>query len=435
MILTKLPHAGMIVSGKSHHILFDPLLHNELISSAYTLNPKVQLNEAQFKKFDFSALFISHAHEDHLNLPSINLLNREITVYFPRGAIQIPNLLLRLGFRKFVQFQAGESFQFGELEVIPTPSLVDFEENGFIVKSKSASVWNLVDSVLNTSEVDKLLKRHGPPTLLLCYYQAIRENEICNKKIFSSSFESIANHYVNVAARTKARYVCPSSFDLFNAVSPWLNSYIGPVEKSDFIAQVCAKHPNSKPLTLNYGQSVDLSDASGCSILPRTYSPLEKLGLKESGFISKERSPLNDKRLPAKDAKGLNRIMQREFLEMLNASPQKALALYAFIKKMKWMIVVFNAKGCSIYRLHFSNGKFAWDTSATNPNFITYIPDFHLLEYLKGEISPLALYQCGLMTFDDLLNSSEKFFEPLTLLTASKLTTIRNQKIILTLSQ
>jgi L-ascorbate metabolism protein UlaG (beta-lactamase superfamily) len=66
---------------------------------------------------DITAVLISHLHLDHLDIPSLKMLNPEIHLLVPAGT---DSLLHRHGFKNIKEMQPGEVYKIGALSIQAT---------------------------------------------------------------------------------------------------------------------------------------------------------------------------------------------------------------------------------------------------------------------------------------------------------------------------
>jgi L-ascorbate metabolism protein UlaG (beta-lactamase superfamily) len=104
-------HSTVLVELDGVRLLTDPLLRRR-VGHLHRRSP-IDLQSVEH----LDAVLISHAHRDHLDLPSLRLLDRRATAVVPRG---LGRLLRRLGFERVVEVVAGESLSFGPVEVRAT---------------------------------------------------------------------------------------------------------------------------------------------------------------------------------------------------------------------------------------------------------------------------------------------------------------------------
>ena len=107
----------MLLDLDGVQLLTDPVLRNRLAH----LRRQVPIDPTQYANID--AVLVSHLHFDHLDLPSLERLGREVPLVVPRGG---GGLLKRRGFQRVVEMEAGEEIQVGALTVCATHA----EHNG-----------------------------------------------------------------------------------------------------------------------------------------------------------------------------------------------------------------------------------------------------------------------------------------------------------------
>jgi len=119
-------HATVLVDLDGVRLLTDPVLRPRLMHLRRV--GKVDANVLR----GVDAVLVSHAHFDHLDLPSLERLGRELPVVVPRGA---GALLRRRGFRAVTELEVGEALRIGPLTIRGTPALHPSERMPFGLKA------------------------------------------------------------------------------------------------------------------------------------------------------------------------------------------------------------------------------------------------------------------------------------------------------------
>ena len=114
--ITYVGHATVLVDMDGVKLLTDPLLRPRLMH----LRRAVKVDLRTLRGVD--AALVSHLHFDHLDLPSLEKLGRELPVVVPHGA---GGLLRRRGFRAVMEIGAGEELRIGHLTVEATRAVHD----------------------------------------------------------------------------------------------------------------------------------------------------------------------------------------------------------------------------------------------------------------------------------------------------------------------
>jgi L-ascorbate metabolism protein UlaG (beta-lactamase superfamily) len=109
--VTFVGHATVLVEIDGTRVLTDPLLRRRVVH----LRRRVALDVASVEGVD--AVLLSHAHYDHLDLPSLGRLGRTTPLVVPRG---IGGLLRRRGFERVEEVDVGEQVTVGALTVTAT---------------------------------------------------------------------------------------------------------------------------------------------------------------------------------------------------------------------------------------------------------------------------------------------------------------------------
>ena len=110
-----LGHSSVLVELDGARFLTDPLLRS-LAAHLTRLAPVPE------PPADLTAVLISHGHFDHLDLPSLKLLDRGVIVVAPRG---LGGLARRRGFADVREVEPGDELELAGVTVRATPALHD----------------------------------------------------------------------------------------------------------------------------------------------------------------------------------------------------------------------------------------------------------------------------------------------------------------------
>lgn len=106
-------HATVAIEMDGVRLLTDPVLRRRVghLRRGVPLAPDARA--------EVDAVLISHAHRDHLDLPSLRRLPRRGPVVVPRG---LGRLLARAGIDHVTEIAVGETLRIGAVEVVATPA-------------------------------------------------------------------------------------------------------------------------------------------------------------------------------------------------------------------------------------------------------------------------------------------------------------------------
>jgi L-ascorbate metabolism protein UlaG (beta-lactamase superfamily) len=106
-------HATVAVDLDGVRLLTDPLLRNRVAH----LRRAVPVDMTARRGVD--AVLVSHAHYDHLDLPSLEKLGKSLPIVLPRG---LGGLLRKRRFESVVEVDVGETVRIGQLEIRVVPA-------------------------------------------------------------------------------------------------------------------------------------------------------------------------------------------------------------------------------------------------------------------------------------------------------------------------
>ena len=106
-------HATTVVDLDGVRLLTDPLLRNRVGH----LRRAVPVDAKALRGVD--AVLVSHAHYDHLDLPSLEKLGKKLPVVLPRG---LGGLLRKKRFESVIEVEIGETVRIGSLAIHVVPA-------------------------------------------------------------------------------------------------------------------------------------------------------------------------------------------------------------------------------------------------------------------------------------------------------------------------
>jgi L-ascorbate metabolism protein UlaG (beta-lactamase superfamily) len=107
-VLTWLGHSTVRIELDGERVVTDPVLRWRVVH----LRRAAAVPDSAVAGVD--TVLVSHSHFDHLDLPSLSLLDRSVRVVVPRGA---GRLVRRRGFESVVEVEEGDALELGAVRV------------------------------------------------------------------------------------------------------------------------------------------------------------------------------------------------------------------------------------------------------------------------------------------------------------------------------
>ncbi|MDZ4815398.1 MAG: MBL fold metallo-hydrolase [Verrucomicrobiota bacterium] len=171
--ITWIGHASFLIQTQKHNILIDPNFANWILGFK-------RLRRAGFNVKDMPVcdiVLITHAHFDHLHLPSLKKVASHQSIVVPK---KCSDLVRKLRFANVSELDHWETLEFGDLKITFTPAahwgarvLADKHRTfgGYIIQYKNRSLYHCGDSTYFHG-FKEIGKRFAPEISLLpigCY--------------------------------------------------------------------------------------------------------------------------------------------------------------------------------------------------------------------------------------------------------------------------
>lgn len=112
MDITFIGHATLLLEMSGIRVLTDPILRNRVLH----LRRRNRIVDSLVAN-NLDVVLISHAHWDHLDLPSLRIIGTSTPLIVPKGVEQ---LLRRKGFRNVTELSVGDIMTIGEIKISAT---------------------------------------------------------------------------------------------------------------------------------------------------------------------------------------------------------------------------------------------------------------------------------------------------------------------------
>lgn len=264
--IARVLHAGYVFELAGTRVLFDPLFETPFSRNCHAF-PDVRFDVARIREERFDALLISHYHDDHLSLESLDLIARTTPIYLYSVHEEFFALLREMGFREVHALDLNIPVKVGEIEVIPRPALDADTDSIFEVHADGRRILNVVDSWITDSTLARL---PGPWDLVLWPFQTLREIEALCPALREPATGEVPSEWPAQWRVLNPRALVPSSCQFRFPPGSWLNHEYFPITYAGFARQVRAVLPEVQIVRMEPGEvwEWDAGQMRRCGRLP-----------------------------------------------------------------------------------------------------------------------------------------------------------------------
>ncbi len=265
LTISRILHAGYVFECERTRIAFDTIFENPFSRNCHAF-PDVRFDADAIRRERFDAVFISHFHDDHCSLESLDLLARDTPLYIYCIFDELFEMVRLLGFTNVRSLRLNVPVHVGPFEVIPREAMDADVDAMFQVRAGGMNVLNVVDSWIDEDTLAKLV-REGPWDMVLWPFQTMREIEVLAPTRAAAAPPTLPEQWIDQLQALAPRYVVPSSCQFLQEPWSWYNRAFFPISYAQFTREVQAALPGAQVVRLNPSVSVRL-DAGGLHPAP-----------------------------------------------------------------------------------------------------------------------------------------------------------------------
>ncbi|WP_313167056.1 MBL fold metallo-hydrolase [Massilia oculi] len=265
LTISRILHAGYVFECGGSRIAFDTIFENPFSRNCHAF-PDVRFDLDAIRRQRFDAVFISHFHDDHCSLDSLDLLERATPIYLYCQFEALFDMLRQLGFTNVQALALDRAVEVGPFTVIPREAMDIDVDSMFQVRAAGMNVLNVVDSWIDDDTLAKLVAQ-GPWDMVLWPFQTMRELEVLAPSRHAAAPPGLPEEWIAQLQALAPRYIVPSSCQFQQEPWSWYNRAFFPISYARFAQEVGAALPQAQVVRLDPSVSRRL-DAGGLHPAP-----------------------------------------------------------------------------------------------------------------------------------------------------------------------
>ncbi|MGK5080023.1 MBL fold metallo-hydrolase [Janthinobacterium sp. HLX7-2] len=262
--ISRILHAGYVFECEGTAIAFDPIVENPFSRNCHAF-PSVRFDLDWVRQLRWDAVFISHFHDDHCSLDSLDVLDRATPIYLYCVFDELFAMIRALGFSRVERLQVDVPVQVGAIEVIPRRALDNDVDSLFQVRAAGLNVLNVVDSWIGPDTLAQLAA-FAPWDMVLWPFQTMREIAVIAPSQAQQGPallpEPLPDDWAPQLRALAPRYIVPSSCQFVQEDWSWYNHAMFPITYRQFAQEIGAALPGAHIFRLDPSTAV-LLDAQG----------------------------------------------------------------------------------------------------------------------------------------------------------------------------
>ncbi len=393
--ISRILHAGYIFTYGQTNIVFDPIFENPFSQNCYAF-PNIKFDYDKIKKLRFDAVFISHYHDDHFSLKSLNLIHRDTPIYIYCIFEEIINLIQQLGFKKVYQIGVNEKVTISSFAITSRKALDAAVDSLFQIEIENLNILNVVDSWIDDDTLKKL-EDLKPWNLILWPFQKMQELEVLAPDRFPLQASELPDEWIAQIKILQPQSIIPSSCQFKMEEGSWYNNAFFPISYEKFQHDILKILPQTKIIKLNPGQSINWNGSD--FVNSKASDWIDPIGDQNLDYQYKPHAIIPDTKSIAKNFPDLQPDQK---LKVLNFCRIEILNLFNTLEKsedsyfnsdLTWCLILWDNLGEKtefIYQIQ--NHQISLISKASQYDWTTEIPIFKLYSALENAESLTSIY-------------------------------------------
>jgi hypothetical protein len=254
LTISRILHAGYVFTCGATRIAFDTIFENPFSRNCHAF-PDVRFDVGQIRRERFDAVFISHFHDDHCSLDSLDLLDRATPIYIYCVFDALFDMVRQLGFTDVHALALNVPVAVGPFQVVPREAMDADVDTMFQVRAAGRNILNVVDSWIDDGTLAQLVAE-GPWDMVLWPFQTMREIEVLSPSRNAPAPATLPEEWIVQLQALAPRVVVPSSCQFKQEPWSWYNRAFFPITYAQFAREVGAALPAAQVVRLDPSVSV-----------------------------------------------------------------------------------------------------------------------------------------------------------------------------------
>ena len=260
--VSRILHAGYELEFDGTVLGFDPIFENPFSRNCFAF-PEVEFNFNQIRALRWDAVFISHFHDDHCSLDSLNLLDRRTPIYLYSVFEELHAMIRELGFHDVWCLQLGVSVRVGSFEVTPISAFDTDVDCLFHIRAGDLHLLNVVDSVIHPKTYGTLEKMRWD--LVMWPFQPLRETAVLSPSAQMLEEDFFPSEWAEELQLLNPRILIPSACQFRHEEWSWYNHALFPLSYKDFQERLTTILPECRVVRLDPSCTLHLTKES-CAV-------------------------------------------------------------------------------------------------------------------------------------------------------------------------